>query len=263
MKSPPAHLFTFSAALLVLAALAGCAKRQEYQVVLGERESIEASDPVYLDGIRVGRVAGVGEEGGERVANLSLEPGALGDRVRKGIFRVAREDRRVDLIGREVEAEAPPLAKGSRIPTRSRLNETILRYATWANVLAGAAGLALCCLVFALLKSRLGFFGLVASAIISAVASYFLSPHLVPKISRLYGRFPPPGVESQSEPAATASIDPAPRDGADAIGDALGTISELFVNRPDPKVLAFCATFVTVFLFVNLVLLCFQPKKRA
>jgi len=245
-----------AATLLALAALAGCAKRQDYQVVLGERESIEAGAPVHVDDIRAGRVTSVGEEGGERIANFDVEKATAGDKMREGIFRVPSEGR-IDLISREVERGARPLPKGARIPTRSQFSEIVTRFANSSTYIACGVALAAFALLFVIFKSLVTSVGLIICSAISGMVTHAVYLYVVPLIAWLYDRFPPPGAGGEEEAAASpqaADVVRTPEGGADVIGNAVGTITELLVNRPDPKVLAWCVTFVVMFVVLNLVL---------
>ena len=78
-----------------LVLLASCARPLRLQVVLEKNEEVAKGTPVHVDSTQAGTVVSVGEEGGERVADLAITVKEARERLRVGAVRVSRlrEDR--------------------------------------------------------------------------------------------------------------------------------------------------------------------------
>ena len=243
----------FSKPTLVVLLISGllssaCSKKETFQVVLGADETVDAGLPVFIDTLRVGSVGRVGEEGGDRVADLVIDMGAAGDKIRKGIIRVPVGGR-IQLKSDAVKDGAPPLPKGARIPTRSGLLDTIISYSNRSTLMAAGIALAAVVILYLVFRSLVGAVGLIICSAIAAVLTQAVYLHLAPWVLKVYERFP--AAEGSDLGATGGQVAPA---GAGMVGKAMNTVTEVMQARPDPRMVAWCLVFLVAFIVLNLVL---------
>lgn len=228
--------------------LAGCSTKSTFQVVLEEKEQVTAGLPVFLDDLQIGSVASIGTEGGDRVANLSIDMRAAKDQMRVGVVRVPTAGR-IQLKGDGVEAGAPALAKGARIPTRSGVLDTLISYSNRSTLAAVGLAIVGFLAVFFVFRSLVGAVGLIICTAIAGVFTQAVYLHMAPWVLKLYARFPEPEASVGGGPQGDAVPG-----GTGMVGQAMDSVREVMLSRPDPRMVAWCLVFLAAFILFNIVL---------
>lgn len=225
-----------------------CSKTQTFQTVLGETEQVEVGLPVFVDTLKAGAVSRVGQEGGDRVADLAIDMGAAGDKMREGLVRVPTAGR-IQLKSDDVKEGARPLVKGARIPTRSSLLDVIISYSNRSTLMAAGIGLAVFVLLYLVFRSLVGAIGLIICTAIAGVLTQTVYLQIAPWVVRIYERFP-----AADGPIAAAPSGPAASGTAGMVGQAMNTVTEAMRSRPDPRMVSWCLVFLATFIVLNIVL---------
>jgi hypothetical protein len=228
--------------------LSACSSNETFQTVLGADEVVTVGLPVFLDDLQVGTVVNVGTEGGDRVADISVDMGAARDRMRVGVVRVAT-DGRIQLKSSGVEAGAPTLAKGARIPTRSAVLDTLISYSSRSTLAALGIAVVGFVLVFFVFRSLVGAVGLIICTVIAGVFTQVVYLHLAPWVLKLYARFPAPEATGLGGPQAQGAPG-----GTGMVGQAMDSVQQVMLARPDPRMVAWCLVFLAAFIVFNMVL---------
>lgn len=248
--------------------LAGCGGRDyELNVRLPSDSGVAPNGDVYLDGVRVGKVAEVKSSDGKLAARVVIEDRALAaQKIKPGILAAARKDKGIDLDASRVEADAPPLPRGSTIEGHTRLEFLVRKYAVWQNIIAVA--IAIIAQVVMVWTLRCFFKGgvLVVSLIFAAVLAVILHPFAVPAVEWLYTEV---DKATEARPAAEPAVGPASeRPEGKAPGDpalaadlaqaktAAQAVEEMVKNipRPSPRIVAFLGSWLILFLAVQLIM---------
>ena len=249
--------------ILVLLLAAGCDRPLGLQVVLDADESIGEGAPVFVDTALAGRVEHVGNEGGERVANLSITDEVAREHLRVGTVRI-RESGRIQLRTETVAADAAPLPHGARVPTNSSMGYLVRKYSRGATLTTIGGALAAIMLLGGLFRSLVSTIGLVISVALSGVVTQMAHPYIVPIMSTAMDRLGPPPVNASPAPSAAVPPPASPPAGSGlpdldsltggTLQRAEGTIREVMSTRPSPEVLTWCVVFTVCFIGFNLIL---------
>ena len=204
--------------------------------------------PVFVNSLQVGSVEWVGEEGKDRIADLTINMGALGDWVRDGIVRVPANGR-IQLKTDAVREGARPLSRGARIPIRSGLLDVIISYSNRSSLMAGVIALAGVVLLYFVFRSLVGAVGLIICAAIAAVFTQSVYLHIAPWVLSIYERFPAAEIRDPTSTGGQVASE-----GGGVVGQVMATVTELMQSRPDPRVIAWCLVFLGMFIVLNVVL---------
>jgi hypothetical protein len=96
---------------VALLLLVSCSRPLRLQVVLEKNEELTKGMPVFVDSTRAGTVVAIGEEGGERVADLAITLKEARERLRVGALRVT-EPGRIQINTDAVKEGAAPFPTG-------------------------------------------------------------------------------------------------------------------------------------------------------
>lgn len=242
--------------------LASCARPLRLQVVLEKDEDVAKGTPVLVDSTEAGTVVSVGEEGGERVADLAITEKGSRDRLRVGAVRV-REPKRIQINTEAVKQGAAALPHGARIPSTSKVEYWVTKYSQTSSIVAIGIAVAILMVLWLAFRSLVGTIGLVLCVLLSGVVTQAIHPYVVPWVEKVLNRIGPPPAQisspqvqkSEKAPApAESAANSAPAPAAKIYKQAEATITEVMNSRPSPVVLTWCAVFVVLFIGFNLVL---------
>ena len=249
-----AVLLTSFAALTMVS----CDRPLKLQVVLDRDEAVTKGMPVYVDAIKAGKVTDVGNEGGERVAELAI----LDKEVRKhlcvGALRTKETDR-IQINTDTVKEGARQLPHGARVPTASKIEYLVTKYSsksTMVAVLIGIAGLLVVWLVF---RSLVGTVGMILCVVLASILTQVMYPYAVPLIERGMEWIGPPPAAGPAQPDRKPESPPpssssAPSTTSTVVKKAENTIIEVMNSRPSPVVVTWCALFLFLFVVLNVIL---------
>jgi hypothetical protein len=216
-------------------------------------EPVKVNDPVFVDGTRAGHVRAVQVEAGERIAALAItDPATAKQKLRAGAFRL-KDQGRIAIFTEGMAAGAEPLKPGTVIPTKSKPEYLIRKYAakqTLAAVAIGGAALVLLCLIVKTV-SNLGL--MLAALLLAALTGWVLHPHATPWVQKAYASLPDveSAVASAGAEHGKETVVPAP--GEKGAGLELKLI-EVLNRHPDPRVISFAALSVAGFVLYALLL---------
>ncbi|MEI7909484.1 MAG: hypothetical protein WCK77_07590 [Verrucomicrobiota bacterium] len=238
--------------------LVSCDKPLKLQVVLDRDEAVTKGMPVYVDSIEAGKVTDVGNEGGERVADLAIRDKEVRARLCVGALRM-KETGRIQINTDTVKEGARPLPHGARVPTASKIEYLVTKYSsksTLVTVLIGIVALVVLWLVF---RSLVGTVGMILCVVFASILTQVVHPYAVPWVERAMAMIgPPPAVESVQpgkggEPPSSPAANATPSTAA-VVRKAENTIIEVINARPSPVVVTWCAVFLALFIGLNLIL---------
>jgi hypothetical protein len=245
-----------------LALLASCSRPLRLQVVLEKSEDITKGMPVNVDSAKAGTVVAVGEEGGERVANLAITLKEARDRLRVGALRVP-ESGRIQINTDAVKDGAALLPHGARIPTTSKVGYFVAKYSRTSTLAAVGIAVVVLVIVWLVFRSLVGTIGLILCVVFAGVLTQVIQPYAVPWVEKVLNHIGPPPAPSAapstpeppkpSAPVPSAAKGPLPS-AAQVYKQAESTVIEVMNSRPSPVVVTWCAVFVLSFIGFNLVL---------
>ena len=245
-----------------LALLVSCSRPLRLQVVLEKNEEVAKGTPVLVDSTKAGTVVSVGEEGGERVANLAIDVKEAQERLRVGAVRV-RETGRIQINTDAVKDSAAALPHGARIPTTSKVGYWVAKYSQSSTLATVGIAVAILVILWLAFRSLVGTIGLVLCVMLSGVVTQVIHPYLVPWVEKAVNRIGPPPAAAPTLPVQESKKPPTPGEfaakgplppAAQIYKQAEGTIIEVMNARPSPVVLTWCCVFVVFFIGFNLVL---------
>jgi hypothetical protein len=261
MKTP----FPILVRLVVLCGTVGllvsCSRPLRLQAVLEKTEEVRKGMPVFVDSTKAGKVVEIGEEGGERVADLAITLKEARERLRVGAVRV-REVGRIQINTDAVKEGATALPHGARIPTTSKVGYWVAKYSQTSTLMAVGIAAAILVVLWLVFRSLVGTILLVLCVMLSGVVTQVIHPYAVPWVERALNRIgPPPAsavtlpVREESKPAAAESVAKGPLPPvAEVYKQAEATVIEVMNARPSPVVLTWCAVFVALFIGFSIVL---------
>jgi len=242
--------------------LASCSRPLRLQVVLEKNEEMTKGTPVFVDSTQAGTVVSVGEEGGERVANLAITLKEARERLRVGALRVP-EQGRIQINTDAVKEGAAILPHGARIPTTSKVGYWVAKYSQTSTLAVVGITVVILVIVWLVFRSLVATIGLVLCVLLAGVVTQVINPYAVPWVEKAMNRIgPPPAsapaspVQEPTKPAAPpelATQSPLPS-AAKVYKQAEATVIEVMNARPSPVVLTWCIVFVVCFIGFNLVL---------
>jgi hypothetical protein len=246
---------------VALLLLVSCSRPLRLQVVLEKNEDLTKGMPVFVDSTKAGTVIAIGEEGGERVANLAITLKEARDRLRVGAVRV-RESGRIQINTDAVKDGAAVLPHGARIPTTSKVGYLVAKYSQTSTLMAVGIAVVILVILWLVFRSLVGTIGLVLCVLLSGVVTQAIHPYVVPWVEKALNCIgPPPAspatlqVQEQPKPAAAEATTTGPLPpAAQVYKQAESTIIEVMNARPSPVVLTWCIVFVACFIGFNLVL---------
>jgi len=245
-----------------LVLLASCARPLRLQVVLEKNEEVAKGTPVHVDSTQAGTVVSVGEEGGERVADLAITVKEARERLRVGAVRV-RESGRIQINTEGVKDGAAALPHGARIPSTSKVEYWVTKYSQTSSIAAIGIAVAILMVLWLAFRSLVGTIGLVLCVLLSGVVTQAIHPYVVPWVEKVVNRIGPPPAQTPSTPIQKTGKSPAPTEStaksesppaAKIYKQAEATIIEVMNSRPSPVVLTWCGVFVVLFIGFNVVL---------
>jgi hypothetical protein len=236
--------------IMVLVVASGCDRAATFKAKLGEDEKVASKSPVFIDDTEAGYVKDLKIEAGERVAVLALTDKQVAqERIRAGIFRVVGEDGRIVLRTDGMKPDAAPLPAGAYIPSKSKAQYAVEKFTSARTlavvVIAGAVVL----LLLICLKSATHFVVLSLALVLAGVSAWAFHPYLVPEIQTLYQSMP-----TTSKAEANTANQPSAAKSTSGLATVENNFVDVLNNRPDPRVLAFAATFTFGFLLYALLL---------
>ena len=262
MKMPFRNLIRVAALCGIVGLLVSCSRPLRLQVVLEKGEVLAKGMPVFVDSTQAGTVVAVGEEGGERVADLAITLKEARERLRVGALRVP-EPGRIQINTDAVKDGATPLPHGARIPTTSKVGYWVAKYSQTSTLAAVGIAAVLLVILWLVFRSLVGTIGLVLCVLISGVVTQAIHPYVVPWVEKAMNRIGPPPAsatapqaQEQAKPAApneVSTLSPLPP-AAKVYKQAEATVIEVMNARPSPLVLTWCIVFVACFIGFNLVL---------
>jgi hypothetical protein len=113
MKTSFPIVVRFAVLCGVLGLLVSCSRPLRLQVVLEKNEELTKGMPVFVDSTKAGTVVAIGEEGGEKVADLAITLKEARERLRVGALRVPEPGRIQINTDAVKEGAAPPSPRGS------------------------------------------------------------------------------------------------------------------------------------------------------
>jgi len=241
--------------------LVSCSRPLRLQVVLEKGEALTNGTPVFVDSTEAGTVTAIGEEGGERVANLAITGKDARERLRVGAVRVP-EAGRIQINTDAVKDGAVALPHGARIPTTSKVGYWVTKYSQTSTLLAVGIAVVVLVILWLVFRSLVGTIGLVLCVLLSGIVTQAVHPYVVPWVEKALNRIGPPPASPASvqaqEPAKpvaaeTTTTSPLPP-AAKVYKQAEATVIEVMNARPSPVVLTWCGVFVLLFIGFNLVL---------
>lgn len=249
-------------ACVALLLLVGCDRPLRLQVVLEKNEEIAKGTPVQVDSTKAGTVVAVGEEAGERVADIAITVKEARERLRVGAVRVP-EPGRIQINTDTVKEGATALPRGARIPTTSKVGYWVSKYSQASTLMAVGMVVVILVILWLVFRSLVGTIGLVLCVMLAGVLTQVIHPYVEPWVEKAVNRIGPPPtpaptqpVEESTKPTTTTEsptkspIPPA----AQVYKQAEATIIEVMSARPSPVVLTWCIVFVACFIGFNLVL---------
>ena len=253
---------SYTVLLGTLALLVSCSRPLRLQVVLEKNEEVAKGMPVLVDSTKAGAVVAVGEEGGERVADLVITVKEARERLRVGVIRV-REPGRIQINTDAVMEGAAALPHGARIPTMSKVGYWVTKYSQTSTLAAVGIAVVILVILWLVFRSLVGTIGLVLCVMLSGVVTQAIHSYLVPWVEKGLNHIgPPPGLvptqpvrELEKHPVPPESaIKSAVPPAAKVYKEAEATVIEVMNARPSPVVLTWCIVFVACFIGFNLVL---------
>ncbi len=242
--------------------LVSCSRPLKLQVVLEKNEELTNGMPVFVDSTQAGTVVAVGEEGGERVADLAITLKEARDRLRVGALRVP-EPGRIQINTDAVKEGAALLPHGARIPTTSKVGYLVAKYSQTSTLAVVGIAVVMLVILWLVFRSLVGTIGLILCVMLSGVATQVIHPYVVPWVEKALNHIGPPPTsaanlqsQEQTKPAvptavsAQGTLPPA----AKVYKQAETTVTEVMNARPSPIVLTWCIVFVVCFIGFNLVL---------
>lgn len=246
----------------VLTLLVSCDRPLRLQVVLEKNEEVAKGMPVLVDSTKAGTVVGVGEEGGDRVADLAITVNEARERLRVGAVRV-REPGRIQINTDAVKDGAAVLPRGARIPTTSKVGYWVAKYSQTSTLATVGIAVVILVILWLVFRSLVGTIGLVLCVLLSGVLTQVIHPYVVPWVEKAVNRIGPPPVpgptlpiqeqEKATVPTESVAKSPLPP-AAQVYKQAEATVIEVMNARPSPVVLAWCLVFVACFIGFNVVL---------
>lgn len=253
----------------ILVLLSACTRPLRFQVILDRDEAVSTDTPVFVDATPAGRVTSVGEEEGERVANLEITAREVRDQLCVGVLRV-REAGRIQINTEAVKENAVRLPYGARIPTASKAEYLVRKYSRGSTLVVGGVAVAVMVVLWLVFRSLVSTIGLILCVVLSGIVTQVVHPYVAPYVERAMNTWGPPPAAAPVTPAApptspdgstnppTASSAPAPGSGLPSSSgvyrQAESTIIEVMNSRPSPRVVTWCLVFVVCFIGFNLVL---------
>ena len=246
----------------VLFLLVSCSRPLRLQVVLEKNEELTKGMPVFVDATQAGTVVAIGEEGGERVADLAITLKEARERLRVGALRVP-EQGRIQINTDAVKDGAAALPRGARIPTTSKVGYWVAKYSQTSTLAAVGIAVVILVILWLVFRSLVGTIGLVLCVILAGALTQVINPYAVPWVEKAMNRIGPPPesapaspLQEPTKPAAPTEVakqSPLPSP-AKAYKQAESTVIEVMNARPSPVVLTWCIVFVACFIGFNLVL---------
>lgn len=218
--------------LCVTVILSSCNSSLKYQVVLNEGESFKAGDPVYVDSVKAGAVDSVTQEGGDRVANITITATEVKDRLRIGAVRVP-EPGRIQINTESVSSNDRPLSHGARIPTKSKLLYTIEQYSRGSGLITVVVCVVVLVVVYLVFKGLMGSFIIIIAMSLAAITAQLFHHHALPWVKKAYEMIGP-----VPQVAATTSGDAKTTTGK-LVGGMNATIQDVISQLPSPNIVAF------------------------
>ena len=242
--------------------LVSCGRPLRLQVVLEKNEELTKGMPVFVDATQAGTVVAIGEQGGERVADLAITLKEARERLRVGALRVP-EPGRIQINTDAVKEGAAVLPHGARIPSTSKVGYWVAKYSQTSTLAVVGITVVILVIVVLVFRSLVATIGLVLCVLLAGAVTQAINPYAVPWVEKARNRIgPPPAsapaapVEEPPKPAAPTEVakqSPLPSP-AKAYKQAESTVIEVMNARPSPVVLTWCIVFVACFIGFNLVL---------
>jgi hypothetical protein len=241
--------------------LVSCSRPLKLQVVLEKSEDVTAGMPVFVDSLKAGTVVAIGEEGGERVADLTITVKEARERLRVGALRVA-EPGRIQINTDAVKDGAAALPYGARIPTTSKVGYWVAKYSQTSTLMTVGIAVVILVILWLVFRSLVGTIGLVLCVLLAGVVTQTIHPYVVPWVEEALNRIgrPPssvaaPQIQKQTKPPMVEVTPSGPLPPAAKVyKEAEATVIEVMNARPSPVVLTWCGVFVACFIGFNIVL---------
>ncbi|MDA1274918.1 MAG: hypothetical protein O2960_12860 [Verrucomicrobia bacterium] len=254
---------------VLLSVLPGCSRPLLVTTTLTEQEEVHQGDTVFIDGAAAGQVKSLERVGTERIATLAITNKAEADaKMKIGVFRVGNSGR-IEFKSDAVTADAKPLAPGSLIPMKTKLEYSVIRYGTRETaIVIGLACVVVLILVFIL--KRLLSVGIVIVTITLALGTaWIFQPIATPFVEDAYANFlaksgdrrelpqastPSTTVETQSGESGLIKNEP-------SLADPITKI--ISISRADPRWVAFVGLFLLSWIVYSMVFrACTRPFRK-
>ena len=181
-------------------------------MVLEKNEELTKGMPVFVDSTKAGTVTAIGEEGGERVADLAITSKEARERLRVGALRVP-EPGRIQINTDAVKDGAVPLPHGARIPTTSKVGYLVAKYSQTSTLATVGIAVVILVILWLVFRSLVGTIGLVLCVLLSGVVTQAIHPYVVPWVETALNRSARPSasevtsqVQEQTKPAVPTEV---------------------------------------------------------
>jgi hypothetical protein len=218
---------------IILLAVAGCERAFVAKTKIAQDEQVSVKAPVYVDGVQAGYVKNLQLENGDRIAELAITNKQLAAKKMKvGIVRVV-EKGRINLLSDGVKPDAARLDPGTLIPTKTKVQYTIQKYATIQTLIAVGIGLVAVLLLGLILKSVFKFSLLVLCLGLAGLTAWVVHPYAAPIVHEFYAASPQARDSSQPPPSNAA---PAPEQlEGEKVKNFEAQLIEILDRRPNPR----------------------------
>lgn len=230
--------------LCVATCLAGCSGSLKFQVVLNEGESVKVGDLVYVDSVKAGQVISLGNEAGDKVANLTITAKEVKDRLRVGAVRIP-ELGRIQINTDAVTSNDRMLSQGARIPTKSKLVYMIERYSRGSGLVTVIVCIVVLVVVYMVFKGLMGALTTIIAIAMSALTAQVFHQKVLPWVVQAYAKLgPPPEVMPQTASDANTVA-------GKVVGGMNATIQDVISQFPQPNIVAFAVVgFVSLIIYL-------------
>jgi hypothetical protein len=230
--------------LCTIACLAGCTSSLKFQVVLNEGESIKPGDIVFVDSVQAGQVDSVGNEAGDKVANISITANEVKDRLRVGAVRVP-EPGRIQINTEAVTSNDRMLSHGARIPTKTKLVYMMEQYSRGSGLVTAVVAIVALIVVYLVFKGLMGALTTIVAIAMAALTAQVFHQKIVPWVVEVYAKLGPPPEVMPQTPSTAKTV------AGKVVGDMNATIQDLMSQFPPPAIVAFAVVgFVSLVIYL-------------
>ena len=194
-----------------------------------KNEELTKGMPVFVDSTQAGTVVAIGEEGGERVADLAITLKEARQRLRVGALRVP-EQGRIQINTDAVKDGAVALPHGARIPTTSKVGYWVAKYSQTSTLMAVGIAVVILVILWLVFRSLVGTIGLVLCVLLSGVVTQAINPYVVPWVAKALNNIGPPPAAATASPVQEPTKPAAPTEVSTQ--SPLPPAAKVYLRRP-------------------------------